>query len=143
MFKIYNIKAIKKNIIVIIKRMLNINNWWSKGLSKTSLEKINANLPIKKLTQVIIWLMNAFCHVLMLVHQQVSIQIKVKWQVRKRYLNNSMLIKRNYCHFYAYYYLYFPLFSPSLLFFTIIKTLIASYYNSYKRSLRYCKYVLL
>ncbi|MCG1336767.1 hypothetical protein K4S08_07435, partial [Staphylococcus epidermidis] len=25
-------------------------------------------------------------------------------------------------------------FSPSLLFFTIIKTLIASYYNSYKRS---------
>ena len=60
MFKIYNIKAIKMNIIVIIKRMLNINNWWSKGLSKTSLEKINANLPIKKLTQVIIWLMNAF-----------------------------------------------------------------------------------
>ena len=44
----------------MIKAITNINNWWSNGLSKTSFEKINAALPIKKLIHVITWFPKAF-----------------------------------------------------------------------------------
>ena len=60
MVRIYNIKAIKKNTIAMIKAITNINNWWSNGLSKTPFEKIKIPLPTQKLIHVIIWFPNAF-----------------------------------------------------------------------------------